>query len=108
MTSYICYDDVARLIKLGSDVYGNCPPCDKMLEALDCLPAIHTEPGVSKLKIIRSIKGKTVHALSKETGLAMATISLYENGLRDARRGTLEILANGLGVPVQMIMEENA
>lgn len=62
---------------------------------------------VGKVKEIMEAKGKTIAALSQDTGLAMETIKRA----RDARVGqcrlsTLEAIAKALGVKVTDLFEE--
>jgi transcriptional regulator with XRE-family HTH domain len=57
------------------------------------------------LQRLRSDAGLTQMQLSNRSGLDMAEISRLESGQRDARLSTIVRLADGLEVPVRMLLE---
>ena len=108
MTSYICYDDICNAVEAIYEIYNCVPSKEKLLDILESLPAIHTGKDVSKLKVVRCVKGVTINKLSQESGISIPTISMYERGFRNPRPDTMKTLAKALGVPEEMIMEDEA
>lgn len=55
------------------------------------------------IRTIREEKGMTRKELAEKTGLAAVTIGQYERGVRRPKGQQLQLLADGLGVPVKML-----
>lgn len=106
MTSYLCYDDVVNALTEESKMHDRRLTTGQFIEALQKVPAIFSGNGVTKLQIIRNIKGMSMLELEKKSGVSMETISAHEKRHRIVRKSTLTLLAEALGVPVQMIEED--
>lgn len=106
MTSYLRYDDIIRALTEESKLHDRRLTTGQFTEALEKVPAIYSGQGVTKLQIIRNIKGMSMLDLEKKSGVSMETISAHEKRHRIARKSTLTTLADALGVPVQMIEED--
>ena len=60
------------------------------------------------LKELRINRGLTQDDLSKGTGLAKSTISMYENGNREPNFETLELFADFFNVDMNTLFEHNS
>ena len=60
------------------------------------------------LKELRINRGLTQDDLSKGTGLAKSTISMYENGNREPNFETLELFADFFDVDMNTLFEHNS
>lgn len=60
------------------------------------------------LKELRINRGLTQNDLSKGTGLAKSTISMYENGNREPNFETLELFAGFFNVDMNTLFEHNS
>lgn len=59
------------------------------------------------IKQIRKNKGLTQKALGKNCNLAESTIRQYELGFRNPKIETLQKIANGLGVSIKELLQDN-
>ena len=55
------------------------------------------------IKICRAHRGLTQAELSKEAGISLSYLSLLERDKRDATISTLEAIARGLGIPLNLL-----
>ena len=55
------------------------------------------------IKICRAHRGLTQAELSKEVGVSLSYLSLLERNKRDATVSTLEAIAQGLGIPLNLL-----
>lgn len=59
-----------------------------------------------RLRAIRKVQGLNIRALAAKCGLSVNTISLIENNRTSPSVHTLNLLADGLGVPLKAFFEE--
>ena len=62
-------------------------------------------PNYAKYAHIRSQKNLTDYQVSKDTGIATATLSDWKNGVSKPKVDKLKILANYLGVTIEDLLE---
>lgn len=62
-------------------------------------------PNYAKYARIRSQKNLTDYQVSKDTGIATATLSDWKNGVSKPKVDKLKILANYLGVTIEDFLE---
>lgn len=62
-------------------------------------------PNYAKYAHIRSQKNLTDYQVSKDTGIATATLSDWKNGVSKPKVDKLKILANYLGVTIEDFLE---
>lgn len=55
---------------------------------------------------LRDAKGLTDYAVSKETGIATATLSCWKNGTYEPKTDKLYLIAKLFGVPIEYFLEE--
>ena len=55
------------------------------------------------IRVCRAHRGLTQAKLAKEAGISLSYLSLLEHNKRDANVSTLEAIARGLGIPLNLL-----